>query len=578
MLKTYNKNPYSDFPDLEFLLNEIYDAVIIADKNEKIIFYNKNLKNIINIKNKNIIGTQYHKIFKDYSEIKNFIEEKDKIEKEIMIDGKYILLKKFLYKSKNNNTYYILILKDVTLQEDSKHQLEKLKESLEMIEELLDNAYYGMTIVDENGKIVKWNYEKFMGIKEEDVLGKYVYEVIDNTRLHIIAKTGKKELCQIQKIQGNHVITSRIPIIKNGKIIGAAGTIIFKNLDEVKSLAQKLKLLEDTLHKYKGEISRMYSAKYSFDDIITQDEKMMSVIKIAKKAANTNSTILIQGESGTGKELFAHAIHNASPRNHKSFVTINCAAIPRELLESELFGYENGAFTGAKKSGKIGKFELANGGTILLDEIDSMPLDMQAKLLRVLESKEFERLGSNNRINLDVRIIASTNENLEEAIEKGKFRRDLYYRLNVIKIEILPLRKRINDIPLLIQHFITNLSKELNIKPKTISDEAIKILTMHKWLGNVRELRNVIERTLSLTTSDIIEPKHLPEYLLKNMQLESKKKKNNLSLKEIIAKTEIEIIKKTLKDCNGNKSLAAKKLGIHRTALYKKIKNYNLDL
>jgi transcriptional regulator with PAS, ATPase and Fis domain len=577
MKSSHQKEVNNNLPNLENILNKIFDGIIIINQDKKIVFCNKSFKTIMNIKDLNIIGKQYNDVFYNNNLINKIIEKEGTVEQELTTNNKYLLLKKFSYKSKENNIHTVLILKDVTIQKDSKDQLEKLKESLEMIEELLDNAYYGMAIVDEDGKIVKWNYEKFLGIKEEEVLGKYVQEVIENTRLHIVAKTGKKELCQVQKVKGNYVITSRIPIVKDSKIIGAAGTILFKDLNELKSLAKKLELLEDTLHKYKGELNRMYSAKYSFDDIITENKEMLQLKEIAKRAADTNSTVLIQGESGTGKELFAHAIHNASSRKYGSFVTINCAAIPRELLESELFGYEEGAFTGAKKTGKIGKFELANGGTILLDEIGSMPLEMQAKLLRVLESREFERIGSNNRINLDVRVIASTNEDLEEAVIKGKFRRDLYYRLNVITIEIPPLRQRPEDISKLAQYFINKLSQDLVIRPKKIAYETLNILTMHKWLGNVRELRNVIEMALSLTIGDIIRPEHLPEYLLKDTKIRGDKE-DSLTLKDIVAMAEIEAIKRVLEECKGNKTLAAEKLGIHRTALHKKIKSYKLDL
>lgn len=578
MKASFQNNSSNKLPNLESLFEKIYDGIVIINKDKKVVFYNRSFEKIMGVESTNIIGKPYHDIFKDSKCINNIIASKGTVEKEITANNKHLLLKKYTFHSHNKEAYDVLVLKDVTVQKDSKNQLEKLKESLEMIEEILDSAYYGMAIVDENGKIVKWNYEKFMGIKEEEVLGKYVHDVIENTRLHIVVKTGKKELCQIQNIMGNNVVTSRIPIIKDGKIIGAAGTILFKDIKELKSLAKKMELLEDTLHKYKGELNRMYSAKYSFEDIITKNKKMQHLKQIAKRAADTNSTVLIQGESGTGKELFAHAIHKASSRRYGSFVTINCAAIPRELLESELFGYEEGAFTGAKRAGKIGKFELANGGTILLDEIGSMPLDMQAKLLRVLEAREFERIGGNNRIHLDVRVIASTNEDLEEAVEKGRFRRDLFYRLNVIRIQIPPLRERLEDIPELAQYFMEKLSKDLNIKSKKLADETIKILTAHKWLGNGRELRNAIERALSLTAGDVIQPEHLPEYLVRGFKMKAKKEGDSLLLKDVVARAEIQAIKEALEECTGNKTLAAKKLGIHRTALHKKIKGYGLDL
>ncbi|WP_242661345.1 sigma-54 interaction domain-containing protein [Alkaliphilus metalliredigens] len=459
--------------------------------------------------------------------------------------------------------------------ESSEDQLQQLKDSLEMIEELLDNAYHGMVLVDHEGRIIKWNYEKLMGIKEEEVLMRPVEEIIENTRLHIVAKTGEKELFDVQKIQGYDMITSRIPIVKDGRVIGAAGTVLFKDVKELESLVKRMKVLESTVDEYRGEIKRLHRAKYSFEHIVTQNRQMIYLKELARKAAESNSTVLIQGESGTGKEFFAHAIHRASLRRYGSFITINCAAIPNELLESELFGYDAGAFTGAKKQGKVGKFELGNGGTIVLDEIGAMPLEMQAKILRILESREFERIGGNDRIQLDVRIIAATNEPLEEAIKEGRFRQDLYYRLNVIPIEIPPLRERIEDIPILAQRILEKLAVDLGIEMKELTFETIEVLKKYQWPGNVRELRNTLERALNIVQGDMIYPEDLPGHLIESSSKSSYS--HSLLLKDIMAKTEIEAIQSALRDSNGNKSVAAKQLGIHRTALYKKIQAYEMN-
>lgn len=454
------------------------------------------------------------------------------------------------------------------------NDLLKLKESMAMMEELLDNAYYGMVLVDEKGYIVKWNYEKFLGIAEKDVIGKHVEDVIENTRLHIVAKTGKKELCDIQEIQGKNVITSRIPIVKDGKPLGAAGTIIFSDTSELQGLAKKVKTLEDALDKYKGELSRIYETRFTLEDIATNNFKMTELKIIARRIAKTNSTVLIQGESGTGKELFAHGIHKESLRKYGNFVTVNCAAIPKDLLESELFGYEEGAFTGSRKGGKIGKFELANGGSILLDEIGSMPMDMQSKLLRVLESKEFERIGGNRPIPLDARIISSTNENLEQEVQKGNFRRDLFYRLNVIRLEIPPLRNRLEDIDIISKRILQKLSQDLKLEEKVISKDAMEVLRKHNWPGNVRELRNVLERAINFAPKNLIDTEHLSDYLLRDISEKTYKKET--TLKEMMEEAEIRFLKQAIKDAGGNRTLAAKKLNIHRTSLYKKLEKYGI--
>lgn len=456
------------------------------------------------------------------------------------------------------------------------NKLSELSNSFEVLEDILNYAYEGYVIVDTEGKIVKINYEKLMGIKEKDAIGKPVEEVIENTRMHIIVKTGVKELRDFQRIQGHDMITNRIPIFDNNKLIGAVGTVLFKDINDVKEFSHELLDLQSKINKYKGEIERIEGVKYSFNSITTRNPKMEYLKKIGKMAAETNSTVLITGESGTGKELFAHAIHRASYRKKAGFIAINCAAIPRELLESELFGYDRGAFTGAKSEGKAGKFEVASGGTIFLDEIGTMPMEMQAKLLRVLEAKEFERIGGNTKINLDARIIAATNENIEDEIQKGRFREDLYYRLNVITIDIPPLRDRREDIEPLAEDILDTLVDEMKVGKKVLTDETLKILRSYNWPGNVRELRNILERAINLSTKKEIVPENIAERVLNkvsyNLNLEQIK-----PLKDIMEETEIEAIKNAMISSNGNKTLAAEKLGIHRTALYKKINKYKME-
>lgn len=455
------------------------------------------------------------------------------------------------------------------------HKLIELRNSLDMIEDILNYAYEGYVLVDPEGLIVKMNYEKLLGIKEEDGIGKPVEDILENSRLHIVAKTGVKELRDVQRMQGHDMITNRIPIIKNNKVIGAVGTVLFKDISEIKELAHQLLDLQSKINKYKGEIERIEGTKYSFYSIITRNSKMEYLKKIGERAADTNSTVLITGESGTGKELFAHAIHRASYRKEEAFIALNCAAIPKDLLESELFGYDGGAFTGARKEGKAGKFELASGGSIFLDEIGNMPMDMQVKLLRVLEAKEFERVGGNKKIILDARIIAATNENIEKQIDEGKFREDLYYRLNVIPIEIPPLRDRVEDIEILAEDVLEKLLKDMKISKKTLSKESIKILESYNWPGNVRELRNILERGINLCPGNTILPEHLPERLLNKMEYNFEDEKIEL-LSDVVGEAEKKAISKALILAKGNKTLAAKELGVHRTALYKKIDKYKL--
>jgi transcriptional regulator with PAS, ATPase and Fis domain len=309
-------------------------------------------------------------------------------------------------------------------------------------------------------------------------------------------------------------------------------------------------------------------ALYTWDDIITRDEQMEETIRAIKKVARVRSSVLIRGESGTGKELFAHAIHSSSNRSSGPFITINCAAVPEQLLEAEFFGYEAGAFTGAERKGHIGKFELAHGGTLFLDEIGDMPLNLQAKMLRAIEGSVFYRVGGNKQIQADVRIVSATNAQLEEMIEQKKFREDLLYRLNVMSFHVPPLRERKNDILLLANTFIKQLNPVLETSITGIGEEVEKMLYSYEWSGNIRELRNVIERGMILTEHGNIDVSSLPEYLVKK-QTDSREGKNGV----IDEKKEIEY---ALIETNGNKAKAARLLGMGRSTFYEKLKKYGV--
>jgi PAS domain S-box-containing protein len=555
------------------MIDSMYEGVLFIDnKNNRIV--NRQFKRIFDI-----VGEDNKALTKVLEKYKlfNFTNHDGYAESEIFVGNKKITIESFCYRYLNIFEFDIILFKETTEISEARDEIEELKLALNSLKDVLDNAYQGFVLVNEDGIIIKWNYEKLFGIKEEDALGKHVEDVIENTRLHIVTKTGKKELYDVQRIQGHDMIASRTPIIKDGKIMGAVGTVLFKDIKEFTDLAKKLKILESTVDKYKSEISRMYRANYNFDDIITRNVHMLDLIDIAKKAANSASTILIEGESGTGKEYFSHAIHEESNRRLAPFIRINCAAIPHELMESELFGYEAGAFTGAKKEGKIGKLELANGGTVLLDEISSMPLSMQAKLLRVLEEREFERIGGNTSIKIDIRLIACTNENLEHLANKNRFRQDLYYRLNVVRIKIPPLRNRLDDIPCLCEDILNQQMKSVGLTSKSVTDRAIFALKLYSWPGNVRELRNILERAANMSVGNYIDIQHLPDFISEKLNNDVVKTDVH-TLKYKMAEAEVRAIVEALKYCNGNRTEAARLLGIHRTALYKKLDSYGIDI
>jgi PAS domain S-box-containing protein len=453
-----------------------------------------------------------------------------------------------------------------------------LRAQLENYKLIFDSIYNGVMVTDADGYITHFNkpYGQFLGLDPEAQIGKHCTDVIENTRMQIVAKTGKAEINQSHRIKGQNMVVQRIPIWKDGKVIAVFGQVMFKDIKDVTKLANKLALLESKLKLYEEELINLRSTRYTFDSIIGQSQAITLLKKEALNAAANQFPVLITGDSGTGKELFAQAIHHASARKLYPFVRINCSAIPRDLLESELFGYEKGAFTGAKSDGKPGKFQLANHGTVFLDEIGDLPLEMQPKLLRVVEEKEFERVGGTRVIRADFRVIAATNQNLEVMLGDGRFRKDLFYRLNVIPLHIPPLRERRDDIIPLSLHFIRQMAREAALSEIELGSEAEKALRQHDWPGNVRELLNVLERTLSSIDDNTIRLCDLPFYLQRVRRNSSQS--NQTSIKAVHAKAEREAILYALRETDNNKARAAKILGIHRTLLYKKMTKYEIGL
>ncbi|MDP4086536.1 MAG: sigma 54-interacting transcriptional regulator [Bacillota bacterium] len=447
-------------------------------------------------------------------------------------------------------------------------------------------------VVDRDGIILYISdaYCEFLGTTVENSLYKHTSEVIENSRMHIVAKTGQKELAAVQPINGSEMIANRYPIIIDGEVVGAVGTVMFRSPEEWQMYNRRIQHLVEELKYYKSKIQLDLRSKYQFNDLIGSSTIFSSAKDLAKRISKNNSSVLLVGESGTGKELFAHSIHNDSHRAGLPFVAINCASIPDHLLESELFGYEDGAFTGAKKGRKKGQFELANNGTIFLDEIGDMPLSMQSKLLRVLQEKEIHRVGGQKSIQVNVRIIAATHRDLEKMVEEGKFRRDLYYRLNVIIIEIPPLRKRKEDIELISKGLLKKLENKFFRKGIELSPEVMEKLTQHSWPGNIRELENVLERSINVLDGQTIKVGHLPLYLRDQERENSNFEKavtirgcsTELSslpiqpLKDTLAIVEKKAIENAIKATNGNKLEAAKFLDISKTNLYEKCKTYNL--
>ncbi|SKC70557.1 sigma-54 interaction domain-containing protein [Maledivibacter halophilus] len=428
----------------------------------------------------------------------------------------------------------------------------------------------GVIIADKDGWVVYVNpvYQKVTGLKMTERMGKNILKIAPDCPLSRSLKTGKSipnENFKLFDID-NELVANTNPITIKDKIVGVIS--VFQNASKVRTILKELEGSKKTIKTLSNKFAHVAKAKYGFGDIVGSSPKFMKCIQMANQIAKTESTVLILGESGTGKELFAHAIHQAGYRNDKPFVRVNCAAIPSNLLESEFFGYEKGAFTGANQQ-KMGMFELANEGTIFLDEIGDMSFNLQAKLLRILEEGEMYRVGGINPINVDVRVIAATNRNLFKLVKQGKFREDLYYRISVLNIEIPSLKERKDDILLLAEVFLKKANRKLGKKVSGFSKDAKEILEFYHWPGNIRELRNAIERSVAMADDDILTAQDL--YFIR---AESKKEidfKNLVPLKV----AEREMIKCALDKFGVSvegKKKAADALGISLRSLYNKIR------
>lgn len=564
---------------LKATLNAMHNAVVAVDKNKEVTLLNKSAERLLKFAGKNCLGRPAQSLLPD-----------------IGLDQALAGTAVVGYKYKLGNTTIIanilpisrsgvidgavIVMQDLTEFEQVAHELEAVKELNRTLETVLNIITDGLVVVDRDGVISLVNREiaDYLNTPVEDLPGRHVTKVFKNSRLHLVANTGVPELSEIMSVGNDQLIVSRLPIIKNGKPVGAVGKIIFPYRSEIKELVRKLNSLQSKVAYYEDELKKVAKEGFS-DDIVARSPSMLRVLSEAKQVSMGSSTVLITGESGTGKELIARAIHYYGDRQKGPFIMVNCAAIPDNLLESELFGYAPGAFTGADRNGKPGRFEMADNGTIFLDEIGDMSLNLQAKLLRVLQERSFERLGSTKTIKVNVRIISATNKDLEKAIKEKTFREDLFYRLNVINLRLPPLRDRREDIEPLVNSIINRLNRIVKISISGISEEALEILIKYHWPGNVRELENVLERAANFASEGQIKPSHLPPYLTMAEAADPDvvEKDEGDTLVKKVRHAEREAIIKALEKTGGNKSKAAKLLKMSRSRLYVKMERLNID-
>ncbi len=448
-----------------------------------------------------------------------------------------------------------------------------------------------ISVTDKDGKYIYVNkrWQEDTGISEKDAIGKYNHELIEGSRALSAIKSGKVITADffMRKKDGENLpgIMSYVPIVAEDKVVGCYISSSFSSIEKAMEFSARLEEVTAEFEFLKGEMRKRSGVKYNVEDIIGESDPMKILKEQIYQAGVSDSTVLVEGETGTGKELVAHSIHSCSLRNIFPFVKVNCSAIPPTLMESEFFGYEEGTFTGAKKGGKRGKFEIAHLGSIFLDEINQMDLLIQPKLLRVLQEREIERIGSSESIPVDVRVISASNVSLREMVQHKEFRNDLFYRLNIINIIIPPLRERREDIPLLADSIIQKLNSKMGREIEGISAKALEYLKERDWPGNVRELQNIIERAMNVCIGNSLNLDEIRK--IETVRMAGTKEKiisNAVKIDTDISFTdkknilEKDMILKALESCDNNKSKTARFLGISRTLLYQKIKKYEIEL
>lgn len=446
---------------------------------------------------------------------------------------------------------------------------------------LLLEKFDAISVTNEKGEYIyaNQNWLNTFHVTLDDLTNKHPWDLIPGTMIKQVIETKKAVIGHTLQGKDMEGFVSYYPIIQEGKLFGVLIWVFYSWMETALKFSQMVTRLSRELEQTKASLNSMTSSSYSIRNLIGESPAIVQLRKEIEAASRTISTVLIEGETGVGKELIAHSIHDLSPRCESRFVRVNCAAIPRELAESELFGYEEGAFTGARRGGKIGKFELANGGGIFLDEINQLPLELQPKLLRVLQEREVERVGGKDMVPLDVRVIAATNVPLEELVQSGAFRKDLYYRLNVIKIRVPPLRERKEDIPLLTRNLVARLNHQLDLNISYVDDLVLQRFQEYDWPGNVRELQNALESAMNHAQDETLMLGDFDSFFRNAQRTPWERERTEhvkapRSLMHMKDELDYEQLHTAMLQAKGNKAEAARLLGISRNALYKKIKKY----
>jgi len=571
---------------LETVINSTYNPIIAIDNEGTIQIWNQAAENMTGFKKQDVIGNFINDIIPE-SELLDIVKTgKSEYGIKLKVGNWSTVTNRAPIRRNGEITGAVAVLYDVSELEKVSRELEYVKALNKEMDAIIDSSFDGLYITDEKGVTLRINQavQRITGLLEEEFLNKNMNELVDKGILSrsasLLVMEQKKAVTTTLKTVTNHdLLVSATPVFdEEGNIFRIVTNV--RDISELNMLKQKLEQMEGLKSHFEFEINQM-KLKIS-GNLVFKNMEMGKILYQAIKIAGVDSTVLISGESGVGKEVIADIIQKNSARKNAAFVKLNCAAIPEHLLESELFGYENGAFTGARKDGKPGLFEVANGGTLLLDEIGDIPMHLQVKLLRAIQEREILRVGGTTPVKINVRIIAITNKNLENMVRRGEFREDLYYRLNVVPIYVPPLRERKEEIPLMVRHFLDNYNKRYNMK-KMISPELIDALMIYNWPGNIRQLENLIERLVVTSSSEHIGIQQLPDYfhVTDSMALDSIDQpviiNTIIPLRTAVENTERILLEKTLSIANSCHK-AAQILEVDPSTISRKASKYKIKI
>lgn len=573
---------------LDTLLDSISNGVIAINSDGIITIFNKAAAQILNISVKDTIDKKIKDVIPETKLLKILETGKATRNKKMHLKNKTILTNRSPILDENNKLVGAVgVFQDISEIEQLVAELKLNKKVAQELDEIIENSFDGICISDGEGSVQNLNsaYEGLLNVKKENLIGKHLKDVVHEQHFHdsVVLKVlkEKKPVTIMEEVAetGKKVMKTGKPIFdEEGKIKRIVTNV--RDITLLNNLKNELETNKRLNTRYKRELSRLQIKDSEQSLFVFKSNKMQNVVERSLLAAQTNATILVTGESGVGKEVITNLIVQNSERKKEAFIKVNCAAIPETLLESELFGYEKGAFTGASNTGKTGMIEMANYGTLFLDEISTLPYSLQAKLLRVIQEKELLPLGGTKPVALDIRIISATNQNLQEMVEQQKFRADLFYRLNVVPINIPPLRERKEDIHPIIIFFLEHFNALYN-KQKTFTPEAINYLINCELPGNVRELKNIIEQLVILSRNDEISISDLLfEYQQKGQQRKDSLDKIHLTFDDLIpleearGRLEKKLIEKALETC-GSTRIAAQKLGVHQSTIHRKLVQFN---